>query len=166
MKTRALALLIVLIAFSTVNTYNYQAKQTSRTIDYIRLLKPNLDPKIAELHAKEIDKASEKWKVKKELIVSVAFRESEFNSCAVSSEGAVGCMQVLPRAHKDKIRARRLLPGEIFLLENNYDIGTEILHDLLKEKSLSKALRGYVGGSHPTYIADVRRNLKRCQEYR
>lgn len=163
MKTRAIALLMVITLSTTVNTYNYQAKQTSRTSDMIQLLKPTLDPEIRKLHAFYIDQASEKWKVKKERIVSIANRESEFNSCAVSSEGAVGVMQVLPRAHKDKIKRRRLLPGEIFTLENNYDIGAEILHDLLKKRSLDSALQGYVGGKHPTYIQDVKKTIRRLE---
>jgi soluble lytic murein transglycosylase-like protein len=162
MKARILSLLLVLLSATTINCYDFQPRGHSHTTDLIRKLKPTLDSEIATIHSKYIDEASEKWHLPKELIVSIAFKESEFNSCAISSKGAIGVMQVLPTAHKEEIKKRRLLPGELFLLKNNYDLGSEILYKLLKNHSLDSALSHYVGGPHPTYVADVRRNMKKC----
>jgi len=170
MKTRVLAMMIVLLSSTIVNSYSNTTpyhpspaiSRTSDTKDLIRVLKPTLDPEIASVHAKYIDESSEKWGLKKELIISVAFHESEFDSCAISPKGAKGVMQVMERVHKDKIKARRLAPGEIFNLKNNYDIGCEILYDAKREhETLEGALTAYVGGQNPAYIRNIKKSLRK-----
>lgn len=134
------------------------------TSELIKVLKPTLDPELAKVHAKYIDMSANKWGIKRELVISIAFRESEFNSCAISSEGAVGVMQIMRSAHKDKIESRRIKPNQVFELKHNYDIGCEILHEQ-RNKTLDGKLKAYVGGNQPKYVADIKRNMRRLSAY-
>jgi soluble lytic murein transglycosylase-like protein len=166
MKTRVMALLLVLFLVSNVNSYHWQvSKPTSRTIDQIQKLHPNLDTEIAAIHAKYIDQSAHRWGLKTETVVSVAFEESRFNSAAVSSKGAIGPMQVLPYAHKDKLKKRRIQRSELYSLRHNYDIGCEILKDYItRGGSLDKGLRLYVGGNCPKYVSSIKKNIRVCHQ--
>lgn len=146
---------------------NKEKNKNFRTRDLIRVLKPTLDPEIASIHAKYIDENAQKWNLKKELIISVAFNESQFNSCAISPKGAKGVMQVNAMAHRDKMKARGIKPKDLFLLRNNYDMGCEILSIARKNhKSLDGTLREYLGGRDPDYVRDVKRSLRKLNAYR
>ncbi len=161
MRTRICALLFVAIISTHVNSH-LKTVAPSRTVDLIKELKPSLDTEIAALHAKYIDKWSVAYGVPREEVVALTFQESEFNSCAVSNKGAIGAMQVLPRAHKDKLRERRLMASEVFSLDNNYSLGCEIFSKERKH-GLTVALRHYVGGHEPRYVEDIKRNISRCR---
>lgn len=193
MKTRALAMMvaIVLLSSQTVNSdsninlslLSYHPSleisrtndlervkekvEISRTSELIRVLKPTLDPEIADVHARYIDANAEKWGLNRELIISVAYSESQFNSCAVSPMGAKGVMQINVRAHSDKMRARGISSKDVFLLKNNYDLGCEILHTAKKNhKSLDGALAEYLGGRDPNYISGVKRSMRKLISHR
>lgn len=78
------------------------------------------------------------------LIISLIKAESRFRPLAVSSEGARGLMQVIPRWHHDKIRGRN-----INHIETNIEVGTQVLADCLASQKghIKKALRCYSSGA-------------------
>ena len=79
------------------------------------------------------------------LIVAIMAVESSFNPRAVSSMGAQGLMQVIPRYHQDKIGHR---PGKNALFDPafNVHVGTQVLHEgLIRYGSLQNALQYYNG---------------------
>jgi soluble lytic murein transglycosylase-like protein len=165
MRTRALALGMVLLFCTVVNSYTFHPTDpTLRTTDLILKLKENLDPEIAAVHARYVNKWAERYNLKPELVVSVVSIESDFSNTAVSCEGAIGVMQVLPRAHKDKLKQRRITRGDLFRLDPNYDIGCQILAESLKKgKTLDKGLKFYTGGYVKGYVARVKKNLSKCR---
>jgi soluble lytic murein transglycosylase-like protein len=131
-----------------------KASSTTRLIIY---LQPNLDPEIAAIHAKYIDQYASKWKVDRLKVISIAHQESKFRADAQSSVGCIGAMQVNPRAHQDKLKRRGMTWRDLYYLRNNYDIGSEILHDCLKSsRSFDEALKKYSGGS-PRYSREVKK---------
>jgi hypothetical protein len=166
MKMRAIALLLVLILFTDVNSYNQQySKPTPRTIDLmIQKLRPNLDPEIVAIHSKYINQYSKTYGIQPEIVVSVAFQESDFDNTAYSNKGALGVMQVLPSAHKDKLKRRRLQKSDLFSLNHGYDVGCEILYKYIKQgKGLDGGLQLYVGGKETKYVRNIKRNISKCK---
>lgn len=79
------------------------------------------------------------------LIVAVMAIESSFNPLAVSSMGAQGLMQVIPRFHMDKIGENRRKDA-LFDPLLNVRVGTEVLVEGLRRfGSLQTALQYYGG---------------------
>ena len=131
--------------------------KVSRTADLIIYLRPHLDPEIAAIHARYIDRYSNKWHVDRLKVISIANLESEFRADARSSSGCIGAMQVNPKAHQEKLKKRGITPHDLFYLKHNYDIGSEILRDCLKSsRTFDEALYKYSGGSK-NYTRDVKK---------
>ena len=142
-----LALSIPMMAQSQP-AYPKSSLKAASTAELITYLQPNLDPEIAAIHAKYIDKYATKWNVDRLKVISIAHQESNFRADAQSSEGCIGAMQVNPRAHQDKLKRRGITWRDLYYLRNNYDIGSEILHDCLKSsRTFDEALKKYSGGS-------------------
>jgi soluble lytic murein transglycosylase-like protein len=142
-----LTLAVPMMAPSQI-AYSRSSMKATSTAELIRYLQPHLDPEIASIHAKYIDKYASKWHVDRLKIISIAHQESEFRADAQSSEGCIGAMQVNPKAHQDKLKKRGITRRDLYFLRNNYDIGSEILHDCLKSsRTFDEALRKYSGGS-------------------
>jgi soluble lytic murein transglycosylase-like protein len=89
-----------------------------------------------------IQKASEKHQVSRKLILEVIRKESKFDQFAVSSRGAQGLMQLMPKT------ARSLGIENAFNLEANIDGGTRYLKTLLQlyDNDLVLALAAYNAG--------------------
>jgi soluble lytic murein transglycosylase-like protein len=134
------------------------------TASLITMLQPGLDPELAAVHAKYIDKNTQLWGVDRFTFVSMINLESGFDSMAESSKGAKGASQILVRVHKELLKKRRILPSEVFYLDNNYSMGCEILHNA-KDKShnLDETLTRYVGGYCPGYIPKIKKDIGRCK---
>jgi soluble lytic murein transglycosylase-like protein len=82
------------------------------------------------------------------LIRAIIQVESNWNHKAVSSEGAIGLMQVLPKTAK----AYGVNRQHLFNPEINIKIGCAILKDYQRSsKSLRQALTKYVGGDRRYY---------------
>lgn len=82
------------------------------------------------------------------MAIAVMRLESRFNPNAVSSAGAKGLMQVLPKFHKDK------LAGENpFNVDTSIRVGTQILADCLDDHdgNVFKAMNCYSGGGGKAY---------------
>ena len=78
------------------------------------------------------------------LVLAIMRVESGFRPNVVSSHGAIGVMQVIPRWHPEKVKSRSL---------KNIEVGTEvgvrvIAEYMKKHKTVKKALWAYSGGSY------------------
>lgn len=137
--------LVVLYSIPAQGGYYMKPVSTAELISYLH---PNLDPEIAAVHARYIDWYANRWKVDRLKIISITLQESRFRADARSSKGCIGAMQVNPWAHQDKLKRRGITHRDLFYLKNNYDVGSEILHDCLKSsRSFDEALYKYSGGS-------------------
>lgn len=159
-----LALAVLMLAQTQI-AYCGSYMKASRTAELIIYLQPHLDPEIAAIHAKYIDKYASKWNVDRLKVISIAHQESKFRADAQSSVGCIGAMQVNPRAHRDKLKRRGITWRDLYFLRNNYDIGAEILRDCLKSsRTFDEALSKYSGGSRK-YSREVKKiygMLYRC----
>lgn len=89
-----------------------------------------------------IDKASNKYKVSKDLIKSIIKVESNFDPYAISKAGAMGLMQIIPRTSLELGLER---PFDIY---ENIDAGVKYLRKMLDRynNDLDKALAAYNAG--------------------
>lgn len=116
----------------------------TRTADYIRYLRPDIDPGMVDLIAYHIDMACLEHGLDAELVVALIARESSFLPWARSRADCVGLMQVNPRAHKDKCKS--YTPSELYHIPVNVEIGCKILREYMdKSKSVDEALGRYMG---------------------
>lgn len=124
----------------------------------ILYLNPHFDPALAQRYSAVIEKYARKYGFPPKFIACIIWRESAFNPVAISSVNAVGLMQVYPKWHKDKMEARNIDYYQLFHIENNVDVGCQILREYFdREKDIRRALLRYVGGDHPTYVEDILR---------
>lgn len=102
-------------------------------------------------------RAADKYDVEFELIKAIIKVESDFNSLAVSSKGAMGLMQLMPGTAKE-LRVRHS-----FDPEENIDAGTRYFKSLLGyfKDNLSLALAAYNAGKDT-----VIKNNKRIPPYK
>ena len=116
----------------------------TRTAEYIRYLRPDIDPGMVELIAQAVDMACLEHGLDTELVVALIARESSFLPWARSRADCVGLMQVNPRAHKDKCKS--YTPSELYHIPVNVGIGCAILREYIdRSKSLDEALGRYMG---------------------
>ena len=149
--------LAIMITIPTPGVFCEPYVKASKTADLIIYLRPHLDPEIAAIHARYIDRYSNKWHVDRLKVISIANLESEFRADARSSSGCIGAMQVNPKAHQEKLKKRGITPHDLFYLKHNYDIGSEILCEYLKSsRTFDEALHKYSGGSK-NYTRDVKK---------
>lgn len=88
-----------------------------------------------------VKKASEKYSVPVKLIKSVIKAESDFNPAAISSKGAIGLMQLMPKTAKE-MGAKNLSD-----IDENVLAGTKYLSNLLKKfKNEKMAIAAYNAG--------------------
>lgn len=131
-------------------------KGNKNIVPIINKLRPQLDNKIVEEIAGSIIKYSREYRLPPEFITYLIKRESGFNVLAVSKAGAVGLMQIMPSAHKDKIKKMGITNGDIYHIDNNIRLGCWILREYYNDTgSIEKALTKYVGGNHNGYINDI-----------
>ncbi len=138
---------------------NYEKALRKKDISVVPILlklRPQLDTATATEISKAILKYTTKYRLPPEFIVHLIRRESGFNTLAVSKAGAVGLMQILPKAHKDKMAKMGINHSQLFHIDNNVRLGCWILRDYYDQTgSIEKALRKYVGGSHASYTQDI-----------
>jgi len=122
--------------------------------NYILTYYKTVAPIIAEETAVHILEKSAKHNVPFVAVVAVTEVESHFNPFAISSKGARGSMQVMPKYWVKEFK----LPNKYALhdIETNIDCGVKVLRQYLDatDNNMRKALFKYVGGSHP-YIKQV-----------
>ncbi len=91
-----------------------------------------------------IVKTAEKYKIEKALIKAIIKVESNFNPAAISSAGASGLMQLMPKT-AEKMRVRN-----VFNPRENIEGGTRYLRALLNlfKEDLNLSLAAYNAGEH------------------
>lgn len=139
------------------NETNSISDSQEKLSNLIQYLQPKLDPNVSRLIAVSVSKYSTKYKLPPELIVHLIFRESSFNLMNSSLKDAKGLMQILPKAHMDKLKEYNISENsDIFYIDNNVMLGTIILAQYFdKHKSIRKALESYVGGEQKNYVSDI-----------
>ncbi|MFT4100070.1 MAG: lytic transglycosylase domain-containing protein [Burkholderiaceae bacterium] len=128
----------------------YLAQKYNLSDDYVR--------NIVELAWRESQRHED---VSVELILAVMQKESGLKARAVSSRGAKGLMQVLPRYHPEKIRA-----GEsLYDPHVNIRVGSAILQEYLSahNANLRQALAKYSGGA-PGYARAIINEVEALKE--
>lgn len=105
----------------------------------------NLD--IAQRMVKEAYIVGNKHGLKPELLLGIAAVESGFNPKARNKSGAIGLMQALPRAHRDKISAVKKRGGSMYNIRDNLEVGAQIYSELLDKYNgnTTLALQAYNG---------------------
>ena len=86
-------------------------------------------------YSEYVDKASEEYGVKKELIYAMIHTESHFNKDAVSSAGAIGLMQLTPETYEWLCSKRDIeyVDGGLYDPSINIDFGTYLISWLFDE---------------------------------
>ena len=116
----------------------------TRTAEYIRHLRPDIDPGMVDLIAHHIDMACLEHGLDTELVVALIARESSFLPWAKSKADCVGLMQINPRAHRDKCKG--FSGVELYHIPVNVGIGCKILREYMDmSKSVDEALGRYMG---------------------
>ena len=116
----------------------------TRTAEYIRYLRPDIDPGMVDLIAYHIDMACLEHGLDTELVVALIARESSFLPWAKSKADCVGLMQINPRAHRDKCKGYSGV--ELYHIPVNVGIGCKILREYMDmSKSVDEALGRYMG---------------------
>ena len=114
------------------------------TAEYIRYLRPDIDPGMVDLIAYHIDMACLEHGLDAELVVALIARESSFLPWARSRADCVGLMQINQRAHRDKCKG--FSGVELYHIPVNVGIGCKILREYMdKSKSVDEALGRYMG---------------------
>jgi len=116
----------------------------TRTAEYIRYLRPDIDPGMVDLIAYHIDMACLEHGLDTELVVALIARESSFLPWAKSKADCVGLMQINPKVHKGKCSGYS--PAELYHIPVNVGIGCKILREYIDmSKSVDEALGRYMG---------------------
>jgi soluble lytic murein transglycosylase-like protein len=113
-------------------------------------------PELADRVAAAVVYEAGRARISPTLLAAVLIIEnSPFDTSAVSSEGAIGLMQVMPM----HVGNYRCLSGDLLNVEANICHGARLLHNHLRRtKSIEAALRRYNGCVRG-------RNTPRCQRY-
>ncbi len=122
-----------------------------------------LNKEVARKLVQLADEAGAPHELKGNLILAIAATESSFHPLKVSPVGALGLMQVLPKAHRGKL-ARHGDEHAWLDPQVNMQVGAEILAKLIRQtRSLEGGLAAYVGAGpdpeHP-YVARVKYELE------
>ena len=122
----------------------------------VRRMQPKIDPGVADSIARSMLTYSKEFKIPPELLLHIMKRESSFRLILESNKRAKGLMQVMPKAHPDKMKALGLDNYSVFHIDNNIHMGAMILAEYFEsKKSIYGALESYVGGEHKSYIYDI-----------
>ncbi|OYT14601.1 MAG: hypothetical protein B7C24_17400 [Bacteroidetes bacterium 4572_77] len=156
-------LILISITFYT-NTIKQEIPPKTPTIvqptkmlaNIIQRKQPKLDPKLVNEIANSIYTHATHYNLPPELILCLIERESTFNPLSISKKNCVGLMQISVKFHKDKLKKFNIKRDQIFFIDNNIRIGCLILKEYYdKSKSISGALKSYVGGTETQYRYDI-----------
>jgi soluble lytic murein transglycosylase-like protein len=124
--------------------------------DKIKQLQPKIDLKIAQMISDSVVKYSRKYKIEPEIILGIISVESAFRQMATSNRKCIGLMQVNYTVHSDKLKKRNLTRLDVYGIDNNIDIGCEILSDYIRSYGeIEMALKKYIGKNSDIYVKNV-----------
>ncbi len=125
-----------------------QAQRLNRLVDHIHRTYRVPQELVVEIVTEAMLNAR-KYDLSPELLLAIMAVESSFRDNAVSHAGALGLMQVLPRAHPEKIREIGGVDA-LFDPRKNITTGTLILQEYLQlsRGDLRRALLRYNGSLH------------------
>jgi len=150
----------VIIKYDVLQTELAKYKADTSEIDMrsrISNMQPKLDLTIVNSICNAVDRYCEEYKLNTNLVVSLIYRESSFNLFAMSNKECYGLMQIRYKVHKKLLKELGINNVyELYHIDNNIKAGCAILSAMMtKEKTVSGALKRYVGGQHETYIPDI-----------
>jgi len=127
----------------------------------IHQLQPKLDPQLVDQIGSAIKRNCKQYHLPPNLIMSLIYRESSFDLFATSNKKCYGLMQVQYKSHEKLLKKLGINTiYKLYHVDNNIDAGCAILSQMLiKEKTVTGALKRYVGGVHKTYIPDIFRTM-------
>lgn len=107
----------------------------------------DVNHEVAQKMVKEAYIVGNKHGLKPELLLGIAAVESGFNPKAKNKSGAIGLMQALPRAHRDKISEVKKRGGSMYNIRDNLEVGAQIYSELLDKYNgnTTLALQAYNG---------------------
>jgi soluble lytic murein transglycosylase-like protein len=117
---------------------------------YVKSTNAELTSKQAMQIAVSAVRWAKEFKVEPTLLLAIAKVESGYNPYSISTAGALGLTQVIPRWHLEKIVAARdrLSTPELFNIDTNIYLGAWVISDCIKQfKNESKALLCYNGSN-------------------
>lgn len=162
----SLTALTMLLGGGTVRTFasthNSVLQQQEQKVKHVKSTSEG--KKIIKL----VDKYSKQYKVDKKLIHAIILAESGYNSRAVSSDGAVGLMQVLPRYAKKKGY------NNVMCIDQNIHYGTKHIAGLLAKYKGNERLAlaayncggGYVDRFHGSVPPASRKYVNKVLSYK
>ena len=133
--------ILAIIVAALVSTPSSSAMTT---VDWVVANSHNkIAPAKAQRIVNEAVSAGSRHGVDPVVILAVMRMESGYRAKAVSSEGAICMMQVMPRYHREKIAGRDLNDPRVCI-----DVGTRILKEYLNlsHQDIRRALTRYSGG--------------------
>jgi soluble lytic murein transglycosylase-like protein len=95
--------------------------------DYISKQNKRLTEKDIKAVVRAVMNQSSEYRIPASIILAIIKIESNFNVHAISTSSAMGLMQILPSAHRDKIGSK-----ELFNIDDNVKLGTMILLEYYK----------------------------------
>lgn len=146
-------------------------KETKSELEnYIKVVNSDVNDQEVKTMVTSAFKWAAKYRIDPLLILSVIHTESTFAKHAISSAGAFGLMQVLPKWHLDKIKDARDVTGtpELFDIDTNIYLGTRILKECQnKYQTIEKSLLCYNGsvGTNSDYAIKVLKNKRKLEYY-
>lgn len=132
MKKRKILIIFILIVLILFGNFVYK-----NTLEYI----------YKKDYSEYVEKYSDMYNVDENLIYAIIKNESNFNSEAKSSAGAVGLMQIMEETAEDVIATLDFEEYNLYSPNDNIQIGTKYFSYLLeKYKEPSLALAAYNAG--------------------
>jgi hypothetical protein len=118
--------------------------------------------RISRSAAKEIVKES-MWVDYPMLMLAIIEVESNFVPTAISSKGAVGLTQIMPKIHGPALIKSNIIKEhrDLFDIAISIRAGNIVLRDCLKQSkgNISNALEQYLGGKDGAYVKAILTNL-------
>lgn len=121
---------------------------------------PDLSNSVRKKYITSIMKWSDEYNLSPIFIASIIHRETNFRENLVSSAGAKGCMQVIPKWHKDKMKSIGITEKDLSNIDHGINIGCQIIKEYLEctKYNYRNALLKYVGSiNNPaeSYVNDI-----------
>ena len=144
---------------NTAENYIFTAQRLEKIMNKSN---PALSEEKKDMYKKYIMKWSSEYGLSPVFVASIIHRETNFRENLVSSAGARGAMQVIPKWHKDKMKSLGITEKDLSNINYGINIGCQVIREYLDaaDWDYKKALHKYVGainnvGTANKYVADI-----------